>query len=318
MQKRIWITWEHQRRNISMSRVLGATLYEFICDSSFWVRYPLLTLRTVRLILMSEADIIFAQNPSIVLAGLSVFMGKLLGKQVIIDAHNAGMFPLEGKNRWMNRLVGFINKKSNMVIVTNDYLKKYIEQTGGVAISIPDPIPDLSCPSKKSVVDNKFRIVYVCSWAKDEPFDKVIHVAAKLNESICVYVTGNNKGRYENMTSDSLVLTGFISDEDYEQLLCTCDAVMVLTDRENCLVCGAYEGVAVKKPLILSDTGILKDYFYKGCIYTENTEAEITNAIYSVIERYEKLSREVNELMAEKNITTSDKIIEFNKYINDF
>lgn len=303
-----------------MSGVLGATLYEYTCDSYFWIRYPLLIMKTVRLIWMSRADIIFAQNPSIVLAVLSIFMGRLLGKKVIIDAHNAGIFPLEGRSKWLNRITNFINKKANMVVVTNDYLKEYIEKSGGVAISIPDPIPDLNCHSEQAVVDDKFRILYVCSWAKDEPVSEVIYAATKLNKSVCVYVTGNNKGRYEDVASvsDSLVLTGFISDEEYEKLLCCCDSVMVLTDRENCLVCGAYEGVAVTKPLILSGTAILREYFYKGCIYTENTEDGIKKAIYSVIEQYESLSREINKLKDEKNTTISDKINEFNRCIDGY
>ena len=78
MTRRIWITWEVQRRNITMSKILGASLHEFIVDAPAWRRYPVLIARTIRLIWRTKPEIIFSQNPSLVLAGLCVD-GKVIG-----------------------------------------------------------------------------------------------------------------------------------------------------------------------------------------------------------------------------------------------
>jgi hypothetical protein len=44
------------------------------------------------------------------------------------------------------------------------------------------------------------------------------------------------------------------------------DATIVLSERENCLLCGAYETVASEKPMILSNKEALRNYFDKGAI----------------------------------------------------
>ncbi|MCI5162036.1 MAG: hypothetical protein D3917_08435, partial [Candidatus Electrothrix sp. AX5] len=88
-------------------------------------------------------------------------------------------------------------------------------------------------------------------------------------------------------------LTGFLSEKDYYDLLNSVDLVMDLTSMENCLVCGAYEAVSQKKPLILSDTLILKEYFKKGVIFTQNYSKNIQQSIFMAIKNIEMLKQEV-------------------------
>ena len=40
---------------------------------------------------------------------------------------------------------------------------------------------------------------------------------------------------------------------------------------EDCLVCGAYEALAAGKPLVLSRTRALRDYFGTAALLTDNT-----------------------------------------------
>ena len=70
MPERLWITWEVQRRNRSMSKVLGAELYELVLVAPFWWRYPVLVIKTINLIWRTRPQIIFSQNPSLVLAAV--------------------------------------------------------------------------------------------------------------------------------------------------------------------------------------------------------------------------------------------------------
>ncbi|MDH5767195.1 MAG: hypothetical protein OEZ38_14365, partial [Gammaproteobacteria bacterium] len=148
MSKRIWITWEIQRRNRSMSKILNASLHELVFEAPAWRRYPVLIVKTVALIRKNRPEIIFSQNPSLVLAGLTVFVGKLLSIPVIIDAHNAGLFPLEGKIPLLNKIAAHINNQAYMVIVSNDKLKDYVQNRGGKAFVVPDPVPEINCPQK--------------------------------------------------------------------------------------------------------------------------------------------------------------------------
>jgi glycosyltransferase involved in cell wall biosynthesis len=45
------------------------------------------------------------------------------------------------------------------------------------------------------------------------------------------------------------------------------------------MVCGAYEAVSLGKPLILSDTDVLREYFDQGCVFTYNETVNIRDAI---------------------------------------
>ncbi|MDH5710697.1 MAG: hypothetical protein OEZ15_03405, partial [Gammaproteobacteria bacterium] len=277
--------------------------------------YPVLIIKTSRLLYKTRPGIVFVQNPSVVLTMLVLLISRILRYQVIIDAHNAGLFPLEGSKGWLNKIAMRINKSASVVIVTNDELKQYVEDNGGKACSIPDPIPEIACTKKSELHEGSFDVVCVSSWADDEPYREVIAAAGLLGDSVRIYMTGNSKGRHVvegRAMPQNVVLTGFISNEEYEDLICTCDAVMVLTSRENCLVCGAYEGVAVEKPLILSSTKALKKYFCLGAVYAENTADSIAESIRKVRDGHEQLLIDIrnfkeNAIKAAENIIAEFK-----------
>lgn len=73
----VWITWERQTRNRSASAYLGIPLFEIIETSPYRIlRYTKSILRTVKVLVENRPEIIFAQNPSIVLALLMVLIKK--------------------------------------------------------------------------------------------------------------------------------------------------------------------------------------------------------------------------------------------------
>ncbi len=93
--------------------------------------------------------------------------------------------------------------------------------------------------------------------------------------------------------------TGFLSEQRYEELLRDADVVIDLTRMENCLVCGAYEAVAVERPLVTSDTRALRTYFNRGTVYTAHTAQSLATAIgYALRERL-RLAAEMKVLKLE-------------------
>ena len=89
----------------------------------------------------------------------------------------------------------------------------------------------------------------------------------------------------------------------YDQLLNSVDGLVILTDRDNCLLCGAYEGVAAGKPMVLSRTTTLMSYFTRGAVFTDNQPDgslhSIRTAIMELCRRKEDLQREVQTLREE-------------------
>ena len=316
---RLWITWNTQRRNETLSDALGASFVEFKSSASNFIRYPYLSFKTLLLLNDFRPNLIFAQNPSLFLAGLVSFVGKLFKIPVIIDAHNAGIYPLEGRSNLLNYVALKINSLADIVIVSNDNLREYLGHAGIVSFSIPDPIPVIksSCPFKLD--KSKFNVVFVCSWASDEPYDNVIKAAALLDDSVCIYITGDgeplNSGS-TGITRKNIVFTGFLSDKEYESLLCSCDTVMVLTTRDDCLVCGAYEGISVDKPLILSNTKALREYFNLGVTYTGNGSEDIAESIYRAKTDMNNLKEEVVVLRKARNAELRLKLDCFNEHLD--
>ncbi|MET0051538.1 MAG: glycosyltransferase [Candidatus Thiodiazotropha sp.] len=285
MNRALWITWENQRRNKTLSKALGLELYQLELNAHRIFRYPGLLIKTFWLYLKKNPKYIFSQNPSIILASFTVLYGLAFNKKVIVDAHNAGVFPLEGRSKLATAVSRFLFRNSYLTIVTNESLKKYIESCNGRAFVLPDPFPEIAF-SEKIELKGKYNFMLICTWAEDEPYEEAIKAFADLDSDWVLYITGNSKGKEKNLSIDipeNVLLTGFISNEYFDNLLHSCDCVIDLTTREDCLVCGAYEAVSAEKPLILSDTTALQNYFKSSAFYTKNTAVALKDTVQSLI-----------------------------------
>jgi len=291
MKKRVslWISWENHRRTKELAAALqGVELCILEFNGLRMLRYPYLLCKTMLVLLRRRPGLILVQSPSIILAFFMVTVGRYFTRFIVVDAHNEGLRPFSDKLTWLLPLYRFIQRQAYMTIVTNEELSKEVERNGGRSFVLQDKIPKVSC-RKRVALKGKFNIVYICTFEKDEPYEEVIKAARFIDLSTFIYITGNkHKAPREAIENAPLnvVFTGFLPESEYFSLLCSCDAIMDLTLMENCLVCGAYEAVAVNKPIILSDTKALREYFNLGAVFTANDAESIATAIsYINIER---------------------------------
>lgn len=301
--KAIWITWERQRRNIGISSALGWPFYEILSNEARFKRYWISIKRTITAIVKEKPDILAVQNPSIVLASLAAVLKPVFRYKLVMDAHNAGIYPVEGLNKWLMMISVWLQKRADIVIVTNVDLKKTVEANGGRAFVLPDRLPETH-PAPAFPFKGKTNIVFICTYAADEPYDAVFRAAEKLPDDIMIYVTGNYQGKVDaSAVSKNVRLLGFVPDDIFWSLLNSADFLMDLTTRENCLVCGAYEGTALEKPLILSDTKALRMYFNMGSVYVKPDAKSIAEGIKEAIERQQELGKDITSLRTslEKN-----------------
>lgn len=311
MKDRIWLTWERQRRSRTLSAALGAELHELDYALPRLRRWSKSIAVTLRILARERPQLIFAQNPSLVLSLLVVWYGRLTGRATIIDAHNAGVFPFSDRHKWHQRLLRPLLQRiadhtmrlADLTIVSNPALGTYVEAVGGRSCALPDPLPSFppQAAAERSA-DRRPMVLFICTWAPDEPYQEVIKAAARLDPRIQIYVTGNSKGRERGVIEPlppNLVLTGFVPEDEFVRLLHQADVVMDLTTFENCLVCGAYEAVAAGKPMVLSSTEALRAYFRRGAVYTASDAAAIAEAIGQALAAKEQLSRQVEELRSE-------------------
>jgi glycosyltransferase involved in cell wall biosynthesis len=201
----------------------------------------------------------------------------------------------------LTKLAVHVIKKATLTVVSNERLKTYVEQIGGSAFSLPDPVPtfDIGTCEEQVQLRGRYNVLFICTYAKDEPYLEVIKAAGELSDDIVMYITGNNKDRIAGIPNN-VVMTGYLPEHEYLRLLHAVDLVIDLTTREDCLVCGAYEAVAAEKPVILSDTKALREYFYKGALYVDNSSSDVVDKINEAIGTLAKLKQEIREIREER------------------
>jgi hypothetical protein len=134
----------------------------------------------------------------------------------------------------------------------------------------------------------------------DPAADQALFAAIRnLGHGYQVYMTGNSKRLAERDSvalPANLELTGYLQEEEYQILLNSVDVIIDLTLMDNCLVCGAYEGVALGKPLVLSESSASRRYFTSGVIHTKNDAAHIHEALVKAVASRAELSEEIAKL----------------------
>ena len=308
MQKRkyiplCWIAWEKHRRTIELCDFLGIEPTLFLSDLPRLFKHPYLIVRTFFFLIMNRLDCLIIQNPSIFLALLACLLHRFLKYKLIVDTHNAGLAPESFILRKLTWLYKYFQQEADLTIVTTESLATTIKKYGNV-FELPDKVPDFS-NLHKIKLKGEYNIVYICTFEKDEPFKEVIKIGKRLPKDITLYITGDYKKASMKTLNDipeQIILTGYLSEQKYLNMLFSADLVMDLTNRENCLVCGGYEGVAVKTPLILSKTKVLRDFFYKGAVYTTNKSEDILKNINYALSNLILLNSDINDLNDEMKI----------------
>lgn len=305
MKLLLWVSWQDHRRSRALARALGAELYELseTLSRPRLVRYLLNTGETIRLLRRRRPDTVICQVPSVVLGLLMILLRPMLGYRLGLDAHNVALAiepDSPGPLRW---LAGFLQRRADFVIVHNDAVEALVRGRGGTLVSLPDPLPTIASDQPLRL-PRPFNLMYVCTFGADEPYLALLEAARLVDPEIGIYVTGNPRDKIDpEAWPDHVVFCGWVTWERYDQLLCSVNGVIDLSTRERCLLCGAYEAVAAGKPMVLSRTRTLMDYFRRGAVFTDNavdgSPHSITNAILELRLREAELKAEVAILKRE-------------------
>ena len=321
---RIWIAWETQRRSITLARHVGAELHIMDWERRGALRYPLSLLATLKLLFRHRRGVVFVQNPSMVLAAFACLLRNWLGYTLIVDRHSNFWFG-GGRFGWISRPIlsvmsRYSLRRADLTLVTNQELAKSHVDGLGRAFVLPDPFPDVGPRSAARMPDVRapFSILFVSSWQTDEPIRETVEACRILGDAVRIYISGRAKPEYASMLDSkpaNFIPTGFLSDEEYFDLMNSVDAVMAVSTRPATLCCGAYEGVALGKPLILGDSSATKDYFSAGCLYTSATRDDIVEKIRYLIVNRGILARDISHLFVAKSDAWNRSLAALNRAI---
>lgn len=278
------ITWEDHRRMRELCDWLGVELHVLRSKHRGARRYMELALQTFSTLLSHRPPAVFLQNPSLILALVALFTRPLAGGyRVVMDAHNEAVVPYSyafWPITWLTRLA---QRLADVTIVTNGALAETVRSNGGRPLVLPDRLPTPPVAPGRRGTEGPFEVMVVATYAADEPIAEIFAAARALGGGFSFAVTGNSRKlapELRDALPANVRLTGFLPEHGYWELMASCHAVLDLTLKDNCLVCGAYEALALSKPMILSGNQASRDLFGDFAVFPENsTPSAIAEAL---------------------------------------
>jgi glycosyltransferase involved in cell wall biosynthesis len=297
VKKAIWIAWETQIRNVSMSGRLGVELYVLLDKRGRFMRYLSCSRRTVAILWRERPTVVFAQDPSIVLTLLLVAMKRIFKFAFVTDAHFAGVVA-PGGGRIFQAALDFANRAADLVIVTNEDHRHQVEAIGGSAMVCEDPLPDVERYLDRGISgDGRKRVFFICSYDVDEPYEATLLAARLLKtEGYDFAVSGNyRKAGIDPGNWPEVEFIGYVSAEEFYTRLATSQVVIDLTNQDNCLLCGAYEAMTLEVPLVTSNTPALRNFFKAGTVFVKHSAEAIAEGVRLAIARRNELRPQIRE-----------------------
>lgn len=257
-------------------------------------RYVFHGVQTLRLLFQKRPRVVIVQSPPSFAILFVALYCKVTNSRYVIDAHSdAFQRGIWTRPAW---LYDQVTRNAALTLVTDHFFRAIIEQKGGRAMVLRDPVE--SVPLSSIQRQEQFSVTVVNTFARDEPLEAVLQAAAHLPE-VRFFVTGKRSRANPDLlqqASSNVVFTDFLPDEDYYQLLRSSHAVMSLTTRDHTLQCGACEALSLERPIITSDWPLLREYFSRGTVHVDNTPGGIRQGIESLKRDYNRYEADVVKL----------------------
>jgi glycosyltransferase involved in cell wall biosynthesis len=296
MPDQIYIAWTNfQRRAETLREVFGyrlfyvegrhhQPLFKLIFD------YPRQFFETCR-ILRGQATTVWVQSPPSFLLHI-VFAYRLLScrrLKIIVDVHNAGL-----NRRWLSfPFTLFLLNKADVVIVHNNAVKADALAKGVLPEKLcvlEDRVPRFVLGSSKpEKLYFRHTIVMPGSFREDEPIHQVIE-AARIAPEFDFIITGENGRAIKGLLDDqpaNVVFPGFLEENEFNELLLNASAILCLTSQDGIQLSAAIEALGAGKPMIVSDTPLLRQLFGGAGLFVKNTPQEIADVCREAIRQYD-------------------------------
>ena len=320
-KKLVFITWyDYSSRAESIAQVLDAELI-FIGKVrskknifGSLILYFSYTYQNIKILRKLKPDIVLITNTQWVIAFVNFLYCKITKTKLVLDSHSCAFdyvfykYPL-----FISKIFA---KYSALSFVTNQSHYNLLTKIGAkVAILSDIPFENKFVDLKKIALSAKFNVCYICSFSYDEPYLELIEAASRLDE-VQVYITGNYpQAKISPDNYKHIKFTGYIGNEEYRGLLKSVDAVITLTRNEDTMQRAGSEAVSAGKPLITSNTKMLKNYFRKGTVFVDNTVNGIVEGILKLKNSYDFYSEEIFLFQEERRNKFKNKLNEVKEYL---
>lgn len=307
------INWvDHHRRSAELAGALGVRPHFIRSDSRLLpVRYLRQWLLTRRLLAARPNAVIVMQPPVLSLA--CAYLHTTRSTIIIGDLHT-GTFR-DPRWKWSAPIVLAVLKKRGFAVVPNENLADLCRDAGvPVVVShgyiTPfDQSAHLVLP-RNVRADRPFVLVPL-AFAYDEPIDEILEAARQTPELTWV-LTGKAPKSVVASAPENVILTGYVSKEEYSGLRATATVVLAATTAEGTMQSAGYEALAAGSPLVTSPTKVLTDYFGDAALYAAAEASSIAEQVSHAFGDCHTLANRMVDLR-QKRIAEQDEAIQLIK-----
>lgn len=310
-----FITWyPYCRRSDAIAEALGGTshLVHYLSFKRPLVapfKYVLQAATTLRILRRERPELVLVAVPPIFAALPVLLHARRNGAHFVVDAHT-GLFE-HARWRWLLPLSRAVLRRADAVVVTGEHLRQTVASWGARPVVIGD-VPVHFGPGVPPSPDARPRVVVVNTFSVDEPVYAVL-AAARIVSEVSFFVTGDVRHARPAWLREhpaNLVFTGFVSEAEYAGLLRAADVVVVLTLHDHTMQRGGYEAMALGKPLVTSDWGLLRETFSRGTVHVDNTPAALAAGIRRALDERARLGLEMEGLRREREAVFRTRLAE--------
>ncbi len=264
-------------------------------------KYPLMWFKTWWVLLKQQPSAVFVINTPVFAPICVYFYCLIAGIPFAMNVHG---HTLSGRKwGWSRPLQRLLAKRAVVNLVGTAEYKQIFESWGAPVLFLEDPPLELpSLGQENNPGNGEFRVTVVSTFAGDEPLDLVLQAARQLAE-IEFFILGDPKlakNGFLESAPRNVMFPGYLRGNDYWKLFLGSQAIMTLTTNPHSLVSGGTEAMYAGKPQILSRQPALVQYFTKGTVFVDHTAESIVQAVRQAREHLRTLTRESEELAAEK------------------
>lgn len=272
------------------------------------------------LIFKEKPKLVVLQAPPSYIALAPLIYKTFFNKKLIIimDMHNA-MF----RSKWLNALGNKkIIEKINLGIVHNNVVFEninsqnlYNNKQKNKFIVLEDKTVHLLKEKKESTESKRSKklVFFPASFNDDEPIKEVINAAIN-NPEVDFVLTGNvkkmelNHNLYMGDIPFNVLITGWISNEEYNNYLLSCDILLGLTIHDDIQMSVSNEGLGANKAMLLSDTKTLKMIYKDSALYVKNNATSISQGINNAINMKKELESNSKKVFIDKQVRYEEQL----------
>ncbi|MGH7549466.1 MAG: glycosyltransferase [Gemmatimonadota bacterium] len=290
----LFIDWRpHNRRAESLAEDLGATLElapsRLRGKSIASLRYLFLAIRTMALLLRHRPDVVIASSPPPFCPVCAFAYALLFGREYVVDAHHLATTGFWSRVPLGFRFNRFVMNRALTTLVHNQEIVRMVREDGISVMTLETKIPELTGPRPAGDPAASFTVLIPCSFDPDEPIGE-IWAAARVLTDVTFRLTGNHARLDPGLKGSAppnLILSGFLSQAEYDGLLWSCDIVLATTTTDYPVrPRAAAEAVAAEKPVIASRNPATASHLGEAAVLIGNKAEEIVRAIGEIRSNY--------------------------------